>query len=63
MEKYYVVFSIDYSSTKGQELAKILDVDDPLKHLRGFHTKRAMLNFLEEFKSGIRIYQMLKPIT
>ena len=61
MNKYYVKFIVDFSTNKGIELAKRLDVDETRLHLKGFDTKRAMIDWIEENKDGIRDSIMLKP--
>ena len=62
MNKYYVVFKVNYSNAIGQALAMRMDINDKSEHLKGFDTKRALIDWIETNKEGIEPYQMLKPI-
>jgi hypothetical protein len=66
MEKYFVVFSINRHTTEGCRASANSDdefaVNNGHQYLKGFNTKRAMLDWIEAMKEAIREYQMLKPI-
>ena len=61
--KYWIVFRVDTGCDLGREMCHILDVYDSRIHMRGYPTKRKMLDWIAEWKDGLSEYQMLKPIT
>ena len=63
MDKYFIVFKLNTCDDIGRELSKRYEVDGTRDVLRGFATKRKMLDWLDIHKSGLYWFQMLKPIT
>jgi hypothetical protein len=62
-DNYYAVFRVNYTETKGRELAKLCDINHTFDVLRGFNTKRKMMEFVEEYKGGFNKLRLLKPIS
>ena len=61
--KYFLVYIVDASTRKGDELCRRKDEYGTHERLHGFETKRKMLDWLDENRTGLFGYQMLKPIT
>jgi len=67
-DNYYIVFTIDYCSKTGKDLAKRIDqieFDQANKkqYLRGFETKAKMVAFVTENKDAFYSVSMLKPVS
>ena len=63
MEKYFIVFTIDYSTEEGRTLANRMDISDRHEHIKGFPSKSKLMLWFDENKPGLGSYQLLKPIS
>jgi hypothetical protein len=62
MDNYYLVYIVDYTNKNGKDLAKMADISDNRKLMKGFDTKAGMKRFYEEYKDAFIWHMMLKPI-
>jgi hypothetical protein len=68
-DNYYIVFTIDYYSKTGKDLAKHMDCQiefdqaNKKQYLRGFQTKAKMVAFVNENKGAFNSVSMLKPVS
>lgn len=63
MEKYFIVFVLDFNSPNGKLLSNRYEINDNKQHIRGFITKASMKAFVEEYKDAFLTVVMLKPIS
>lgn len=63
MEKYFIVFTVDYSRGEGRALADRMGIDDRHEHIKGFPSKSKLMSWFDENKPGLYSYQLLKPIS
>jgi len=63
MDKYFIVFVINFGNPKGKELAKRYEITDMLKHIHGFPAKAGMKKYVEENAEAFKDYWLLKPIS
>jgi len=61
--KYYIVFSIDYSTATGRDLAARMDINDTKDYIIGFHSKSKLKDWLNYHLAGLHTYTALKPIS
>jgi len=65
--KYYLAYTINYEHSEGHTLARILDLDDSdircsIEHIKGFKSKRNMIDWANEHAKAVNIITMLKPV-
>ncbi len=68
VDKYFVVFRINFNTEEGEMLRAVMDLDLADSHSHGFHirgyaTKTLMKRKIVEFENGFLEYRMLKPIS